>query len=137
MKTIRLILAIIAVATFTVAEAQNIEKEKSAGEKIEVWYFHYTARCMTCRTVEERAMENLQDLYPARWKAGTITFKSADLNEKEGEALAKKLGVSGQTLMIAKGKKQINITNEAFLYAVTNPEKYKKVIREKVDELLE
>lgn len=104
--------------------------------KIEAYYFHFTSRCMTCRTVEERAQENLKDLYPEMWKNGTLTFTAANLNEKEGERLAKKLGVSGQTLMIAKGNKQINITNEAFLYAVTNPEKYKMVIKEKVDELL-
>jgi hypothetical protein len=46
------------------------------------------------------------------------------------------LGVSGQTLLLVKGSKQVNLTNEAFLYAVTNPEKYKAIIKEKVDELL-
>ncbi|MCK7519996.1 MAG: hypothetical protein MZV64_20860 [Ignavibacteriales bacterium] len=43
------------------------------------------------------------------------------------KTLQKTLNVSGQTLLLAKQvPKQINLTNEAFLYAVTNPEKYKK-----------
>ncbi len=144
MRTIRLMLVVALVVVFWNCQAQSGAKEKASSasqvkntpEKIEAYYFHFTSRCMTCRTVEERAKENLQDLYPEMWKNGTLTFRAANLNEKEGEELAEKLGVSGQTLMIAKGKKQINLTNEAFLYAVTNPEKYKKVIKEKVDELL-
>jgi hypothetical protein len=123
-------------APFFSSYAQTVNKDKNATEKIEAYYFHFTARCMTCRTVEERAKENLGDLYPDQMKAGTITFQAANLNEETGETLAKKLGVSGQTLLLVKGSKQVNLTNEAFLYAVTNPEKYKAIIKEKVDELL-
>jgi hypothetical protein len=136
MKSIRLLLVIILLVPFFEGNAQTGDKAKSSNEKIEAYYFHFTSRCMTCRTVEERAKQNLEDLYPDQVKAGTITFQAANLNEKEGEALAKKLGVSGQTLLLVKGSTQVNLTNEAFLYAVTNPDKYKKVIKEKVDELL-
>ena len=117
-----------------IAQTKNIETAQK--EKIEAYYFHYTARCMTCRTVEEGARENLSALYPSQMKEGTITFQAANLMEEEGEALAKKLGVSGQTLLLVKGPKQINLTNEAFLYAVTNPVKYRAIFKEKVDELL-
>ena len=136
MKTIRLLLAIALLVPFFSGNAQPVNKGKSATEKIEAYYFHYTTRCMTCRTVEERAKENIGDLYPEQVKAGTISFQAANLNEKEGEELAKKLGVSGQTLLLVKGATQVNLTNEAFLYAVTNPEKYKAIIKEKVNELL-
>jgi len=135
MKMIRLLLALALLVSLFNGNAQTGNKEKNANGKIEAYYFHFTSRCMTCRTVEERAKENLGDLYPDQMKAGTITFQAANLNEKAGEELAKKLGVSGQTLLLVKGAKQINLTNEAFLYAVTNPEKYKAIIKEKVDEL--
>lgn len=136
MKTIRLFLALLLLVPFYTSQAQTVNKEKVSPEKIEAYYFHFTARCMTCRTVEERAKENLGVLYPDQMKAGNITFQAANLNEESGEALGKKLGVSGQTLLLVKGTKQINLTNEAFLYAVTNPDKYKAIIKEKVDELL-
>ncbi|HNQ36438.1 MAG TPA: nitrophenyl compound nitroreductase subunit ArsF family protein [Prolixibacteraceae bacterium] len=135
MKTFRLLVVFVLLVPFYSVTAQT-GSNTASGPKVEAYYFHNTTRCMTCRTVEERAKENLQDLYPEMWKNGTLTFKAADLNGKEGEKLAKKLGVSGQTLLLTNGKKKINLTNEAFLYAVTNPEKYKKVIQEKVDELL-
>lgn len=136
MKAFRLFAVFALLLPFFNVNAQPGKSPTGNDQKIEAYYFHYTTRCMTCRTVEERAKENLQDLYPDLWKSGKLTFQAANLNEKEGEALAGKLGVSGQTLLLAKGSKQINLTNEAFLYAVTNPEKYKKLIKEKVDELL-
>jgi len=136
MKTIRLILAVAMLVPFFMGSAQSGNKDKNSSQKIEAYYFHFTARCMTCQTVEERAKENLQDLYPEQWKAGIVTFRAANLNEKEGKALAEKLGVSGQTLLLMKGEKQVDLTNQAFLYAVTNPGKYKQLIRENVDKLL-
>jgi hypothetical protein len=136
MKSIRFLFAMFLLVPFFEGYSQSSTNDKNAGEKVEAYYFHFTARCVTCRTVEERAKENLQDLYPSQWKSGTVTFQAANLNEKEGEALAEKLGVSGQTLLLVKGTQKINLTNEAFLYAVTNPDKYKKIIKEKVDELL-
>lgn len=136
MKMIRLIITVALMIPYVSGIAQTNKNDEGANEKIEAYYFHFTARCMTCRTVEERARENLGILYPAQVKDGMITFQTANLNEGAGESLAKKLGVSGQTLLLVKGAKQINITNEAFLYAVTNPDKYRAVIKEKVDELL-
>jgi hypothetical protein len=136
MRTLRIITAAVLLLPAFIAYAQTGNSSPEGEQKIEAYYFHFTARCMTCRTVENRAKENLQELYPEMWKNGTLTFTAANLNEKEGEALAKKLGVSGQTLLLTKGSKQINMTNEGFLYAVTNPEKYKAVIKQKVDELL-
>jgi hypothetical protein len=136
MRTLRIVAAVVLLFPAFIANAQTGNSLPEGEQKIESYYFHFTARCMTCRTVENRAKENLQELYPEMWKKGTLTFTAANLNEKEGEALAKKLGVSGQTLLLTKGSKQINITNEGFLYAVTNPEKFKEVIKQKVDELL-
>ncbi len=136
MKTTRFILALVMLVPVFTGSAQDGNKNKISSGKIEAYYFHFTTRCMTCQTVEERAKENLQDLYPEQWKTGTITFQAANLDEKGGEALAKKLGVSGQTLLLVKGDKQVNLTNKAFLYAVTNPAKYKQIIKENVDKLL-
>jgi len=38
---------------------------------------------------------------------------------------------------LVKGDQKINLTNEGFLYAVTNPTKLKSIIKEKVDGLLD
>jgi hypothetical protein len=140
MNTFRLIIALLLFAPFLACTAQPSAHQGNASEnnsdKIEAYYFHFTARCTTCRTIEARAKENLETLYPNQIKQGLITFQSLNLEEAPNKTLADKLGVSGQTLLIVKGDKKINLTNEGFMYAVVKPEKFKEIINEKVDGLL-
>jgi hypothetical protein len=136
MKTIRLLLGIGLLIPFLACQAQSTKKEVKASDKIEAYYFHFTARCVTCRTIEAKARENLEILYPNQVKQGLITFQSLNLEEASSRPLAEKLGVSGQTLLLVKGDQKINLTNEGFMYAVAKPEKFKEIINEKVDGLL-
>ena len=138
MKTIKMCLLLFAIISIPLSAQTTKRVVKSSGtvNKIEAYYFHYTSRCVTCRTVEAEAKKNLETLYPQLVKKGLLSFRSLNLEESAGEALAKKLEVSGQTLLLVKGNNKINITNEGFLYARSNPEKFKSVIKEKVDELL-
>jgi hypothetical protein len=140
MKTVRLLLGIVLFISLLACNAQSSKNDVKASsdnsDKIEAYYFHFTARCVTCRTIEAKAKENLETLYPNQFKLGLITFQSVNLEEASSKPLAEKLGVSGQTLLIVKGDQKINLTNEGFLYAVAKPEKFKEIINEKVDGLL-
>lgn len=113
--------------------AQTGKKESTgnASAKVEAYYFHFTARCVTCKAVESEAKSSIESLY-----GGKVTFQSVNLDEASSKALAEKLKVDGQSLLIVKGGTQINLTNEGFLYARNNPEKFKSIIKEKVDPLL-
>jgi len=136
MKTIKWMALILLISTVGL-QAQTVKKVKAApAKKIEAYYFHFTSRCVTCKTVEAEAKKNLQTLYPQLVKKGLVTFQSLNLDENSSEALAKKLDVSGQTLLLVKGDKKINITNEGFLYACSNPDKFKSVMKEKMEELM-
>ena len=138
MKTFRLLLAIALFIPFLSCNAQPSKKEVSvpSSDKIEAYYFHFTARCMTCKTVEAKAKESLETLYPDLMNDGKVTFQSVNLDDASSKALAERLQVAGQTLMIVKGTKKIILTNEGFMYAVGQPEKFKAIIKEKVDGLL-
>jgi len=140
MKAYRLITAFLLLTPFIGCTGQSTNKDVvTAGnnsDKIEAYYFHFTARCTTCRTVEAKAKEDLESLYPNQVKQGLITFQSLNLEEAQYKTLADKLGVSGQALLLVKGDQKINLTNEGFMYAVAKPEKFKEIIKEKVDGLL-
>lgn len=112
--------------------AQTAKKQSTstAAPTIEAYYFHNTARCETCRAVEAEAKADLLSLYGSQ-----VVFKSLDLEEEATKPLAQKLEVSGQTLLVVKGGKKVNLTNEGFLYARTNPKKFKEIIKKKVDAL--
>jgi hypothetical protein len=99
--------------------------------KVQAYYFHNATRCVTCKTVEAEAKTDLKELYGDK-----VSFQALNLEEKSTQELAKKLKVSGQTLLVVNGEKQVNLTNDGFLYAVTNPDKFKTIIKKKVDPLM-
>jgi len=113
--------------------AQAVSKNSS----IEVYYFHMTMRCNTCKTVEAEARKNIEMLYPDQVKAGSMSFASLNLEEATGKSMGEKLGVNSQTLLIVKDDQKINITNEGFLYAVSQPQKFTEVMKSKIDPLIE
>ena len=119
--------------------AQTNQKPAPAISKngeVEVYYFHLTTRCVTCKTVEAEAQKNVEMLYAEQVKAGRISFTAINLDEASGKSLGEKLGVNSQTLLIVKGDQKINITNEGFLYAVSQPQKFAEVMKSKIDPLL-
>ena len=131
-KTLLLSFLIILVSCFS-GNAQNAKQvaSSSASNKVEAYYFHMSTRCVTCKTVEAEAKKDLETLY-----GGKVNFQALNLEDEKNKAIVEKLKISGQTLLIVKGDSKVNITNEGFLYAVTNPEKFKSVIKSKVDGLL-
>jgi hypothetical protein len=140
MKTYKLFITLLIMFPFFACTAQSSKKEvkesASNSDKIEAYYFHFTTRCTTCKTIEASTKENLEKLYPNQVKQGLIAFQSINLDEASSKPLAEKLGVSGQTLLLVKGDQKINLTNEGFMYAVVKPDKFKEIINEKVDGLL-
>ncbi len=81
MKTIRLFISIIIIYPFFMPVTHSHPKKEvkasdNNSDKIEAYYFHFTARCVTCRTIEAKAKENLETLYPNQFKQGLITFQS-------------------------------------------------------------
>lgn len=108
----------------------------SKNNDVEVYYFHMTTRCATCKTVEAEARKNIEMLYAAKVKAGKINFTALNLEEATGKSIGQKLGVNSQTLLIVNGDQKINITNEGFLYAVSQPQKFTEVMKSKIDPLI-
>ena len=112
------------------AQTQKKEEQSSTSNKIEAYYFHNSSRCVTCKTVEAEAKADLESIYGSQ-----VIFKALNLEDDATKPIAKKLDVSGQTLLVVKGNNKVNLTNEGFMYARTNPKKFKAIIKEKVDAL--
>jgi len=85
----------------------------------------------------QRAIPALKDLVkkypklPRLYNYLSCAYSGAGQKEK-----AEKIGVAGQTLVIVKGETKINLTNEGFMYARSNPGKLETLIKEKIDPLL-
>jgi len=115
--------------------SKQSKSETISNNNIEVYYFHFERRCATCMAVENESEKALNELYPEKMKSGEMTFLSVNLEEKTNEALAEKLNVDGQTLLVVKGDKKENLTNKAFMYARTAPAKLKEALKETIEKL--
>jgi len=104
-------------------------------EMVEVYYFHFTQRCVTCRAIENETKKAIDELYSEALNEKKIAFISLNLQEEDGKKMAEKLNISGQTLLIVKDGKQVNLTNDGFLYARTNPEKLREALRKAIGEI--
>lgn len=139
MKKFQFLVVVLGVIIATSCNGQsNTKKEVAAtkGDKVEAYYFHFTGRCVTCKTVEAEAKKDIETLYPEQVKSGKIKFQAINLDDASSKELAEKLGISGQTLLIVSGTQKINITTDGFMYARSNPDKLKQIIKEKIDKLL-
>ncbi len=117
-------------------EAQDKKAKTSVSKKIEVYYFHYTRRCITCNAVEQVTKDAIAAMYPEQFNKGQIIFKSINLDEKGNEALAKKCKADGSSLILMTKGKQVNLTDKAFMYAKNSPEKLKAEIKKVLDSML-
>jgi hypothetical protein len=137
----RFLLISFVLITLSVISCNSQTNQKSVASvamtgNVEVYYFHMTIRCVTCKTVEAEARKNVEMLYVDQVKSGNISFTSLNLEEATGRSMGEKLGVNSQTLLIVSGDQKINITNDGFLYAVSQPQKFAEVMKSKIDPLL-
>lgn len=101
-----------------------------ASDEVQVYYFHTSRRCATCKAVERVSQEAVQEM-----NKDEVSFAAYNIEESKGEQIAEKLGVSGQALLVTNGDKKFNITQEGFLNARTKPEKLKEIVQLKVKSL--
>ena len=106
-----------------------------SSSNVNVYYFHFTRRCATCLAVEENARKAFEALYPNEVKTGEYSFTSLNLDEASTKGIADKLGVGGQSLMVVRGDKKIDITSAAWM-AAHDPEKMKTEIKSGIEKVV-
>ncbi len=132
-----LILTFLASSMSCEAQNKKAPKAKTAvSDKIEVFYFHYTRRCITCNAVETVTKEAIAEMYPTQSKKGQITFTSINLDNKENAAIAKKCQSEGQSLLFIGKGKRIDLTDKGFMYAKSSPDKLKAEVKKTIDAML-
>jgi hypothetical protein len=102
---------------------------------VNVYYFHFTRRCSTCLAVEENARKAVEELYPNEVRSGDYSFTSLNLDESNTKKIADKLGVGGQSLIVVRGEKKIDITSAAWM-AAHDPEKMKAEIKSGIEKVM-
>lgn len=83
-----------------VAETKSDSTISEEVEKVEVYHFHGTNQCFSCKTVGAFAEKTVNTYYEDLLDSGKITFASVNVELPENRDLAIKYGVTGSSLWI-------------------------------------
>ncbi len=131
---------VVAIAFFAFRTVRSPENKDvlpaNAGDKVEVFYFHLTRRCVTCQAVENVSRDAIEALYPDQVKKGSVSFTSVNLDLEGSKPVAERCKVTGQTLLVLSGDVRVDLTDKGFMYATTSPDKLRAEIKKAIDPLL-
>lgn len=91
--------------------ADSLKAAKESEVKLIAYYFHPTARCVTCRNIEAYAIEAIE-----KWKEGNktpIAWKELNIEDSVNEHYVKEYELQFSSLVVAKftGGKKTNWKN--------------------------
>ena len=69
-------------------------------EKVEVYHFHGTHQCVTCKTVGAFSEETVNTYFSNELKSGKLIFAHVDIDMPENKALVDKYEAKGSSLLI-------------------------------------
>ena len=132
----------VGIAMVSAQDADRVRTAQPSGEKVtaadqkvtsevQVYYFHATRRCATCKAVEAVARKTIEENYGQK-----VSFESIDSEENAAHPLIEKYEISGQTLLLVSGDQKTDLTNDAFLYANSSPERFQKKLKAAIDKML-
>ena len=81
-------------------------------EKVEVYHFHATRQCVTCKTVGAFAEETVNTCYANELKSGKIVFAHVNVDLPENKVLVDKYGAKGSSLLIGVYGKDGSFTKQ-------------------------
>lgn len=138
-KKIIYFILIISVASFSCkSKTKNeISESKETVSKLNVYYFHATIRCATCIAVEQITEKVLNENFKNEIDNKIINFKVFNIEDKENQTITLKYKISYATLLLIKSNGQItDYSDIAFQYAHTDPDKYEKLLKAEINNLL-
>ena len=98
----------------------------TARAPIEIMYFYGKQRCVTCRAIEQVAVELTQNELREAIASGQVHFRAIDWTQET--ALAERYEVAWSSLIIDCNGEITNLTEKAFTYARQQPDKLKEEI---------
>jgi len=108
---------------------------------VRVIKFHSTNRCQLCLTIERLVKETVMTEYREQVENGRLRLYILNIDRSENRKAAEEYFAFGSALFVSSGSGENNhtsdITNDAFLYAETNPERFLETLRININQHLQ
>jgi hypothetical protein len=109
------------------ATATSNSKISSDIEKVEVYHFHATRQCYTCKTVGALAEETVNTYFADELESGKLVFAHVNVDLPENKELVDKYEAKGSSLLIGIYGKDGTFSKQedsAVWYKIDNKEDY-------------
>ena len=110
--------------------------ETNSDAAVEVFIFHAAQRWATCKAIDAVVAEVLENDFSDDVKDGKIVLRDVDGSKPENRPLVEKYEVYSTSLLMDAGGTVTNLTNDAFQYARSNPDKLKEILRAAISKAL-
>jgi ATP-dependent protease HslVU (ClpYQ) ATPase subunit len=120
------------------SQENNSSTQKQSADRVQVFLFHATQRCITCITIGKYAGETVNEYFQRELRDGKIEFREINIDLPENKELAKKFQASGSALYInAIYNTKDNISEDTKVWRLTQSEsQFKSYLKNKLDGLL-
>ena len=120
------------------ADNLPMSSAETAAEKLEVYYFHRTARCYSCNALAQRTSSLINERYSRQVRDGKIDFRQLNVELPENKEIARKFKASGSSLFINRiTGGQDNIEQDVNVWRLLNNEaSFNKYLGDKIDSYL-
>jgi hypothetical protein len=110
----------------------------NVADKLEVYYFHATARCYSCKTIGQYVRETMEQKYAEQIKNGKIDYREINVDLPENKEVARKYQASGSSLFINRIKNgEDNIESDMNVWKLLGDEtKFKSYLEDKINSYL-
>jgi len=126
-------------AGLTGGSAQN--KPTVSKTRVEVYYFHPNERCPIDQSIEENTIKLMNSAFAKGLKDGTIKFQIINTDDKSQAKTVARFDINAQGLFVVKllnGKEIKNdLTQFAFTFGQSNPQRFKDGLKEEIEKALE
>ena len=99
-----------------------------------VYYFHTKVRCKECIAVESVTKQTITENFGDN---DNVKYIEVNIDDVKDEQLIEKYRIAWNTLLITQGDKKINITNDAFAWAINAPEVLTEQITMEINKFFE
>lgn len=116
----------------------QVSSADQVAEKLEVYYFHRTARCYSCKTIGQFVKETMAEKYGEQIDNGLIDYKEVNVDLAENKDLAMKFQASGSSLYINRivaGENNIEQDTNVWLL-LRDEAKFKTYLENKINSYL-
>lgn len=124
----------------TQAESSNGQANREQEvEKVKVYYFHNSARCASCRTLEKYTRQTIEEFFQPELRDEKIEYKAVNVDLPKNKELAQKYEASGSSLFINRViDGQDNIEQDTTAWRLLSDEnRFKSYLADKINSYLD